>query len=101
MSTHTPNKWLVIQMGDVKKVLGGWSGGYLDSDNWRLSSGVKSIEEDGEYYLIHNHSGSVYNCRKGSEGVTSLSSSILEQIKKKCKEDDVEFKVISDEDLLI
>lgn len=41
-------------------------GGYLDSDSWRINSGIVFIEEDdtwnggGEFYFVHGHSGSVY-----------------------------------------
>jgi len=80
--TYNPDKWIIVKFtspknGDVYKVLGGWSGGYLDSDNWRVSSGLERIEEDGDYLLMHNYSGSIYKCHKKAEGVTGLSGSML------------------------
>lgn len=81
MSSYRPDKWTIVYMGeDVYKVLGGWSGGYLDGDEWRLSSGLKRIEEKGDYYLMHNHSGSIYECHKNGEGMTILSCSIYSKI---------------------
>jgi len=81
---YNPDKWVIVNtMKDVYKVLGGWSGGYLDGDSWRMSSGLKSVEvdpDDDNYYLMHNHSGSIYKCHKQGEGVTGLSGSILSQI---------------------
>ncbi len=78
---YNPDKWVLLEIkqGDstIQKVLGGWSGGYLDSDNWRVSSGVVKTEKDGDYILFHNHSGSVYKCHKDSEGTTALSGSML------------------------
>ena len=82
MSTHNPNKWVIVKFTnegkDVYKVLGGWSGGYLDSDNWRLSSGLERIEEDGDYYLMYNYSGSIYKCHKNSEGFNAISSDMYD-----------------------
>lgn len=81
-NNYSPDKWKIVkftspQNGDVYKVLGGWSGGYLDADNWRLSSGLEKITEEGDYYLMHNYSGSIYKCHKKMDGVTGLSGSIL------------------------
>ena len=82
---HNPDRWIIVKFESeqtVYKVLGGWSGGYLDSDNWRLSSGLKSIEDDGDYYLMHNYSGSIYKCHKKAEGFTMLSSAKYSDFKK-------------------
>ena len=89
MSNYNPDRWVIVRFTTngtaIYKVLGGWSGGYLDSDNWRLSSGLESIEEDGDYYLMHNYSGSIYKCHKNSEGFSRISEetydSWQEQIK--------------------
>lgn len=94
MSEYNPNRWVLLQIGDMRKVLGAWSGGYLDSDNWRLSSVVETIEDDGEYWLFKNHSGSVYKCHKKGEGMTALSSSIYRQIEEKCKDEEVELSIV-------
>lgn len=81
MKTHSPDRWVLLEMIDgdnkVNKILGGWRGGYLDGDCWRVSSGVVKTEEDGDYYLFHNHSGSIYKCHKKAEGLTSLTANIL------------------------
>jgi len=76
MSEYTPDKWTIVGDGEVFKIFGSWAGGYLDSDNWRLSSGLKSIEENatdinGEL-LMHNHSGSIYKGHRNNEGVISF-----------------------------
>ena len=59
---YNPNRWVILSFTDEKetwyKVFGSWSGGYLDGDSWRLSSGLDKIEEEGDYYLMRNHSGS-------------------------------------------
>ena len=80
MSVHNPDRWVIVGDGENFKVLGGWSGGYLDGDSWRLSSGLPRIEEDGDYHLMHNYSGSVYKCHKKGEGVIMIMSGTLAQI---------------------
>lgn len=93
---YNPDRWVLLEMnGGVRKVLGGWSGGYLDSDNWRLSSGVESVEEDGDYYLFKNYSGSVYKCHKKSEGFTGLSASIYAGWQEKLEGTDNTIEIIN------
>lgn len=89
MNTYHPNKWTIIGDGETFKVFGNWSGGYLDGDSWRLSSGLKSIEQDPEdedYLLMHNWSGSIYRCRKDAEGMTGYGGAIYSSWKKKDSE---------------
>ena len=84
---HSPDRWLIVGDGKNFKVLGGWSGGYLDGDSWRLSSGLQKIEEDGDYYLMQNYSGSVYKCHKQGEGMIVIMAGILAQLQE--QSDDV------------
>jgi hypothetical protein len=86
MSSFQPDRWIVIDVDGMQKVLAAWSGGYLGSDDWRLSSGITKIEEDGDFFMIRNHSGSLYKCHKNQEGMTYLSSSIYRDIKRQCEE---------------
>jgi hypothetical protein len=81
---HSPDKWVIVNiMKGLYKVLGGWNGGYLGADSWRMSSGLKNIESDPDdenYYLMHSHSGSIYRCHKKANGLTMLSGSILSKM---------------------
>lgn len=99
MNEYNPDKWVIIKFKDKEKswykVLGSWSGGYLDGDSWRMSSGLNKIAEQGEYYLMHNDSGSVYKCHKNMEGMHMTASGILETAKKQGKKADVEISVIN------
>jgi len=86
MSIYNPDRWVIVKITNPKtvihKVLGSWSGGYLDSDNWRMSSGLEKIEEEGDYFLMHSYSGSIYKCHKDGNGLTTLRSSIYNNIEK-------------------
>ena len=71
---YNPDKWLLIRAelsGEVVwKILATWSGGYLQSDHWRLNSGITKVEEEGDFYLFYGSSGSVYKCHKEMYGST-------------------------------
>lgn len=98
MSEYNPDKWVIVKFKRDQetwhKVLGSWYGGYLDGDSWRLSSGLERIEEDGEFYLMHNFSGSVYRCHKKMEGMHMTSAGIFETIKEEGTKNGVEIDII-------
>jgi hypothetical protein len=83
MSEYRPDRWVIVELKyndsdeTHRKVLAGWYGGYLGSDSWKLSSGITEIVEHDNHYEIHNHSGSVYNCGKQSQGMSGYTSGIF------------------------
>lgn len=83
MPKYTPHGWVIFQHTiDGKQehyVFGSWRGGYLDGDSWRRNSGIKSVEETDDEYLFHGYSGSVYCCRKDSEGELSGYNAMILQ----------------------
>ena len=99
---HTPDKWVILKFkredGTFFKVLGSWYGGYLNGDSWRLSSGLERIEEDGDTYLMHNFSGSVYKVHKKTNGMSMLAASIFETAKTEGAENNVEVSIVTVEE---
>lgn len=84
-NTYSPDRWVIVGTGETFKVFGNWSGGYLDGDSWRLSSGLEKVEQDPEdedYLLMHNWSGSIYRCHKQAEGMTGFGATIYGSWKK-------------------
>jgi hypothetical protein len=81
-SKYTPNNWVIIKVKETGlfKVLGGWSGGYLDGDYWRLNSGIIKVELDGNYWLFYGNSGSIYKCHKDSYRLSHNTSGIYRQL---------------------
>ena len=87
---YTPYCWVVLKMSNEKeviyKVLGGWSGGYLDSDSWRINSGIKSVEmykscnHDSIFYDFEGYSGSVYRCHEGNYGIKMSTAGIYQTL---------------------
>ena len=88
MSNYTPDNWVVIKMmpsekDTMYKVLGGWSGGYLDGDSWRMNSGITRVEDDGNYFKFYGSSGSCYSCHKESYTLRMNNAGIWKQLKNK------------------
>ena len=95
MSEHTPDNWVVIKFTQqVKsgntgygrkekvfyKVLGGWSGGYLNGSSWRLNSGIVDVEETVDSYIFIGHSGSRYICDKTQECLRMNTAGIWKEM---------------------
>ena len=76
LSSETPEQWVVLRIStedniDIPyyKVFGGWRGGYLDGDRWKLNSGITKVEEDDDYFYFYGYSGSCYKCHKRGYGL--------------------------------
>ena len=84
--SETPDKWVVVKIDNntdtsFYKVFATWAGGYLDGDRWKLNSGIKSVESDGDYYYFIGHSGSCYKCHKNGYGIaTSYGEGVLHRM---------------------
>ena len=82
---YEPDNWVIVEIEQdngqpFHKVLGGWSGGYLDGNTWRMNSGIDKVITDEDHYEIHGYSGSVYRCRKDTEGIRMNIANILEKL---------------------
>lgn len=83
---YTPDNWVVIKLIHPKegihyRVLAGWSGGYAQSDSWRMNSGITSVSEDDNYYYFHGETGSCYNCNKKAYGLRMNNLYIWNKLK--------------------
>lgn len=75
MSNYTPECWKVIEFSTpagerIRKVFGGWRGGFADGDRWKLNSGITETIETVDYYDFIGYSGSSYRCYKTCEGLS-------------------------------
>lgn len=69
---YTPDNWVILRIkGDDPhyRVLGGWYGGYLYGNSWRLNSGITKHDFDGDYWYFYGSSGSCYKCYIDSYGM--------------------------------
>lgn len=97
---NTPDNWVIVEIADKDttfyKVLGGWSGGYLDGDRWRINSGITEVEEREDHYLFYGQSGSVYKCWKESELIRMNMGEPLAAIEATDMAKVVEYKDVKD-----
>jgi hypothetical protein len=81
----TPDNWVIIKVikddETFYKILAGWSGSYLHGDSWRMNSGVAKVEDNGDSYLFHGYSGSIYKCNKESYGLRMNNAHIWSELK--------------------
>ena len=90
MREYNPDVWVMLKFnykGEIiYKILAGWYGGFASGDSWKLNSGVTKIEEDGQCYLFHGSSGSVYRCHKNAYGMGGYTSGIFASFQKQVNE---------------
>ena len=103
MSDYTPDRWVILEMTfdgqTIRKVFGGWYGGYTSGDSWRTNSGIENIIDQGEYYDIIGYSGSTYKCIKVHEGMSFYMGGLLNNWNQQAKEEGIaEIKVIDMKD---
>ena len=83
---YNPDAWQILKISTedepIYKVFGIWYGGYVQSESWRLNSGITAIRENGKLLEFEGYSGSTYvvpnheNCYR----TTAYSSSVLANI---------------------
>ena len=80
-NTYTPRNWVVLEItydGEtIRKVFGGWLGGFSTGDSWKLSSGITSVEEFDDYFEFTNVSGSIYVCYKDKQQMSLYQATLL------------------------
>lgn len=70
---YCPDSWVIIKFPkDDYRVFGGWYGGYLGSDHWRINSGIAKVKLDDKGWFVYGDSGSVYFV--GTENYGNLPS---------------------------
>ena len=85
MTEYTPSNWVVIKVNGEDphyRVLGGWSGGYLNGDSWRMNSGITRVTDSGEYLSFYGSSGSVYFCNKDRYGLKLNNAHVFTSLQK-------------------
>ena len=84
--TYMPDNWAVVKYkGDDPhyRILAGWSGGYLDSDTWRMNSGITRVKETDDSFLFYGASGSCYECIKTAYCIRSNNSYVWSELKER------------------
>ena len=79
---YSPDRWVIVEInsekyGKIRKILAGWYSGFAGSDSWKLSSGICTFEDKGDFYDSLQESGSSYRLYKASEGFTGLTGGLF------------------------
>ena len=76
---HKPDGYFLLDHDGDIRIFASWNGGYLDGDQWRISSAAKLDWEDEETLKFLTASNSHYYLRKGTEGrITAFNHGVLE-----------------------
>lgn len=97
---YFPDGWTIVKFNDgqklIYKIFATWRGG---NERWRLSSGAKNFDNltiNGNVFIWPQNSGSVYHLPEdGENDCTPYQEDVLESIRIKCANDNVEFEIIS------
>ena len=105
MNTYTPDTWSILLFdsptyGKIHKVFGGWYGGFTQGDSWMLSSGMKDLVDEGDFYSSTQESGSIYQLYKNSEKLSGYQLGILAGWELQLHEQGVTTKVVSPEEYI-
>lgn len=83
MSSYSPDRWVILEMtskrlGTIRKVFGGWYGGFAQGDSWKLNSGIVNtrIYVSG-HYEFDGESGSTYYCHVNNHGMSGYMAQVL------------------------
>ena len=94
MSDYTPDKWAIVRITSkdhppIDKVVGSWYGNFTGGDSWRMNSGIEKVTEEGDFYLVHGYSGSIYHCRQGTQGMSASTEMVMNNIATQLEEGDL------------
>lgn len=99
---YSPDYWMVVKISGLGiekplyKVFATWVGGYCRGDEWRMNSGITSVEEKENLLAFYGASGSCYVCHNDEHVYrgSAYSDGILGDYVKKLKEREVTMEVL-------
>lgn len=101
MTEYSPDRWTMIELKSptqtVYKIMASWYGGYLDSDSWKLSSGVESVTFKDDVYYYQNASGSLYKCHKDNYGMSGYTAGVFTSFEQH-NSDEIQIRALKQEE---
>lgn len=108
MKDYTPDSWVVLEFDapqletPLRKVFGGWYGGFAGSDSWKLNSGIVATRRKGDWWEFDGYSGSTYTCHKNNYNMTGLMHSVLAKWLKQAEQrGDTTIKILNIDEIVI
>lgn len=95
-----PDGYVILKLEDGKdtiyKLFSCWYGGYLDSDTWRLNSGITKITKENDYYIVEGNTDTVYKIWEGNSiKLSNYCSAILDELLETAKTGNVKVTLIN------
>ncbi len=82
MSVYTPDCWAIIKVTHKElshyRVLCSWAGSYIYGSSWKISSGIETFKDNGDYWFSDQTSGSTYKLYKTAERMSGIMAGIFE-----------------------
>lgn len=106
MTQYNPENWVVLELKTkdetIYKVMGGWTGSYANADRWKVNSGIKSANINGDYIEFTGYSGSIYSCYIGGGcySMTDLMNSIYSSFQTKLEGSENSIRILSLQEVL-
>lgn len=90
---YTPDRFLVVRVNGEKRLFVSSYGGYLGSDNWRLSSRIVDRAVDGERVTFTTESGAQYTVSIGTYGAIHVAGVVVLRLQKESIADGKTFDI--------
>lgn len=77
---YNPDEWVIIKINGTDphyRLFGSWSGSWCAAEEWRMNSGIVSVNETDTHYVFNGYSGSSYKCPKNSYGIRNAFNSSI------------------------
>ncbi len=103
MTEYNPDCWVVFRVNNPDlekpcyKVFGGWYGGYLNGDSWKINSGIVRVEKDENLFKFYGESGSVYIVHNNSYKMSGYMSGVWANMMNKIPDSDKMFEIMSED----
>lgn len=95
MTTHNPDKWVILKFWNDKtveseityKIFCGWYSGFSGVDSWKLNSGITGVERKEKFIKFTGYTSSVYQVHEDSYGISSYMHIIYQRISEALESD--------------
>lgn len=99
-NVYIPDRWVELKITspgteEVRKILGGWMGGYTDPSHWRLNSGIEQEINLEDFVNFIGYTGSIYSCRKSAQGMNMIMLEAYEALTKVAEKQGAKIEIIT------
>lgn len=105
MNTIEPGTWVILEFTGrtnlkTYKIFSGWYGGFARGDTWKLSSGIESFVDKGQYYDSLQDSRTKYLLPKTSERMSAYQMGLLHAWAQELCEESIRVRTITSNEFM-